>query len=74
MAGIAKVRRLQFVLGIALARGLRYLVLGVLAIWYGDAALELMRTHGGEVALWLAGFIVLAAVLWYWRARRQSST
>ena len=74
MAGIAKVRRLQFVLGIALARGLRYLALGVLAIWYGDAALELMRTHGGAVALWLAGFIVLAAVLWYWRGRRQSST
>ena len=63
MAGIAQVRPLQFVLESPLPGVLRYLVLGMLAIWYGDAALELMRTHGGEVALWLAGFIVLAAVL-----------
>jgi membrane protein YqaA with SNARE-associated domain len=74
MAGVARVRPLQFVLGIALARGLRYTVLGVLAIWYGDAALELMRTHGREVALWLAGLIVLGAIVWYWRSRRPSST
>ena len=30
---------------------LRYLILGMLAIWYGDVALELMRTHGRDVAL-----------------------
>jgi membrane protein YqaA with SNARE-associated domain len=70
MAGVAQVRPLQFVVAIALARGARYLLLGVLAIWYGDAALELMRTRGREVALWLAGLIVLAAILWwFWRRR-----
>ena len=71
LAGVAKVRPLQFVLAIGLARGLRYTALGVLAIWYGDAALELMRTRGREVALWLAGLIVLGAVLWWWRTRRK---
>jgi membrane protein YqaA with SNARE-associated domain len=71
MAGVAKVRPLQFVLAIGLARGLRYTVLGILAIRYGDAALELMRTRGEEVALWLAGLIVLGAVLWWWRTRRR---
>jgi membrane protein YqaA with SNARE-associated domain len=71
MAGVARVRPLHFVTAIALARGLRYLVLGVLAIWYGDAALELMRTRGREVALVLAGLIVLAAILWWWRGRTK---
>jgi membrane protein YqaA with SNARE-associated domain len=71
MAGVARVRPLHFVTAIALARGLRYLALGVLAIWYGDAALDLMRTRGQEVALVLAGLIVLAAILWWWRGRTK---
>ena len=42
-AGIAGVRPVKFVLGVAVARGARYLILGTLAIYYGDAAMELMR-------------------------------
>jgi len=68
-AGVAGVRPVPFVLSIALARGARYLALGVLAIYFGDAALELMRTRGGEVALWLAAAIVGGALIW-WLARR----
>jgi hypothetical protein len=56
-----------------IARGARYLALGVLAIYYGDAALELMRTHGRTVALALAGLIVAAAVAWWLVQRRHSS-
>ena len=59
MAGVAGVRPVRFVLAITLARGFRYLVLGILAIRYGDAALELMRTRGRDVALGLAGAIVV---------------
>jgi len=69
MAGVAAVPRRKFVLAIAAARGVRYLVLGVLAIRYGDLALELMRTRGREVALWLAGLIVLAAIGAWWIRR-----
>ena len=69
MAGVAEVRPLQFVLSIAAARGLRYLVLGALAVRYGDAALELMRTRGREVAIWVAVIIVAAAFGW-WLFRR----
>jgi membrane protein YqaA with SNARE-associated domain len=70
-AGLAKVRPLHFVGAIAIARGARYLTLGVLAIWYGDPALELMRTRGAEVALWLAGIIVAAALgYWLWQKRQ----
>ena len=71
MAGVARVRPIAFVSAIAVARGIRYLALGVLAIYYGDAALELMRTHGRAVEVWLAGFIVFAAVGWWWLRRRR---
>jgi membrane protein YqaA with SNARE-associated domain len=74
-AGLANVRPLQFVVAIAVARGLRYLALGVLTIYYGDAALELMRTHGRAVALWLVGLLVVGAGLWWlWlRSRRPEA-
>ena len=68
-AGLANVRPLQFVLAIAAARGLRYLALGILAIYYGDAALELMRTHGRTVAIVLAGLLVAGGVLLWLRTR-----
>ena len=69
-AGLAEVRVWQFVWAIAVARGARYLALGVLAMYYGDRALELMRTHGRTIALWLAGLIALGAVFWWLRSRR----
>ena len=73
-AGLAGVRPVKFVLGIAIARGLRYGILGILTIYYGDAALELMRTHGPAVGLSLAGLIVVAAVAWIiWRRRSANA-
>ena len=72
MAGVAAVPPARFVAAVALARGARYTGLGLLAIWYGDAALELMRTRGREVALGLVGLIVVTAVGWWWFSRRPS--
>ncbi len=71
MAGAAEVTPLRFVLAIAAARGLRYLVLGALAVRYGDTALQLMRTRGSVVAVWLAGLIVAAVLIW-WLFKRLS--
>src|SRR5436190_1370024 len=62
MAGVAGVRPIPFVSAIAIARGARYVALGFLAIWYGDAAPELMRTHGPQAGIALAAVILLAAV------------
>ena len=72
-AGLAEVRPLQFVLAVGLARGARYLALGVLSIYYGDAALELMRTRGPMVALAVVGVIVVAAAAWWLWQRRKGS-
>jgi len=72
-AGIAGVRPLKFVLGVVIARGLRYTILGILAIYYGDAALELMRTHGPAVGLSVAAIVVVAAVAWFLWSRRRTA-
>ena len=69
-AGVAGVRPLQFIAAIAVARGARYLALGILAVYFGDAALELMRTHGTVVALAVVG-LMAAGVLAWWLVRRR---
>jgi membrane protein YqaA with SNARE-associated domain len=71
-AGIAGVRPVKFVIGVAVARGARYLILGTLAIYYGDAAKELMETHGPLVGLSIAVLIVTVAIVWYLWQRRTS--
>lgn len=71
-AGVAKVRPVQFVVALIVARGARYLALGILAIYYGDAAIELMRTHGRIVALVVVGML-LAAVAGYWLFQRRAA-
>jgi membrane protein YqaA with SNARE-associated domain len=70
LAGVAEVRPITFVASIAIARGLRYLVIGALAVRYGDFALDLLRAHGREAALWVAVFIVAAGIAW-WLLRRS---
>ncbi|HWN83938.1 MAG TPA: VTT domain-containing protein [Vicinamibacterales bacterium] len=71
-AGIAGVRPVKFVIGVAVARGARYLILGTLAIYYGDAAKALMETHGPLVGLSIAVLIVTVAVVWFLWQRRTS--
>ena len=72
MRGSPGCTRCKFVLGVAVARGARYLVLGTLAIYYGDAANELMETHGPIVGLSVAALIVTVAVAWFLWQRRTS--
>jgi len=73
-AGVAKVRPLQFLVALTVARGARYVALGILAIYYGDSALELMRTHGRTVALVVVGLLIAGvAAIWLMRRRARPS-
>lgn len=63
LAGLAGIRVPRFVAAIAIGRGLRYFTEGMLALWYGDRAMEFIRENGtpvalGVVAILVAGFTV----------------
>jgi membrane protein YqaA with SNARE-associated domain len=57
--GVFQVPLRTFVLSLLLGRGLRYLAEGILAIRYGDAALALLRSHGGALALSAVGVLAV---------------
>jgi len=58
---------------VALARGAQHAGIGLLAIWYGDAALELMRTRGRDIAIGLVGLIVVTAIGRGWLSHRRNA-
>lgn len=69
MAGVVRIRPVSFVGAIAIGRGLRYLVEGLLAVWYGKLALHYIDEHGKMAAL-VASLVMLAAglaVVWWQR-------
>ncbi|HET9362350.1 MAG TPA: VTT domain-containing protein [Vicinamibacterales bacterium] len=70
-AGLAGVRPLQFVTALTIARGVRFLTVGILAVYFGDAALELMREHGVAVSLALVGLILAGVAIWWLRSRSR---
>jgi membrane protein YqaA with SNARE-associated domain len=71
MAGVVRIRPFQFAAAIAIGRGFRYFVEGLLAVWYGEAALQYVDAHGKEVALWLAIGVLVAGLAYAWWHRRQ---
>ena len=67
LAGVADIGISRFVVAVALGRGIRYFAEGILAVRYGDAALEFVRANGKGISLavsvlLLAGFA--GYVLW----------
>ncbi|MFN7914462.1 MAG: VTT domain-containing protein [Vicinamibacterales bacterium] len=67
LAGAAGISTGRFVMAIAIGRGIRYFGEGLLAVWYGDAAMAFLETNGRSISLGLAGFCVagvLAYVVW----------
>jgi membrane protein YqaA with SNARE-associated domain len=73
-AGLAEVKPSRFVLGVAVSRGTRYFALGLLSVYYGDAAMELMRTRGRDVALGLVALIVVAVLVFWLIQRRRTAS
>jgi membrane protein YqaA with SNARE-associated domain len=74
-AGLAGVKPGRFIAGVAISRGARYFTIGILSIYYGDAAIDLVKVHGREVALFFVGLILLGGLaLWLLRRRGAART
>lgn len=71
-AGVAGVRPAQFLAAIAIGRGVRYFGEGLLAVWYGEAALEFLSRHGTAVGVVLAVTVISLAIGWFFWNRRAN--
>ena len=71
--GVFQVPAKTFILAILLGRGLRYGVEGILAVRYGDAALDYLKSHGGAFALSVLVLVLLIYVLTRFLFRHSSA-
>ena len=72
-AGVARVRPLEFLIAIALGRGIRYFGEALLALWYGDEAAQFLTAHAREASLVLAAAIVVIALVVIVRRRQAQA-
>lgn len=74
MGGVAKVPLTTFIWAIAFGRGVRYFGEGILAVWYGQQALDYIHENGRVVALVLGALAVAGGVAYYvWKRRQPES-
>ena len=72
LAGVARVSITTFTLAVVLGRGLRYVAVGLLAVRYGDAALEYLRENVGPVGIALSAVVLVGALAYMvWKRRTQ---
>lgn len=73
LAGVARISPTRFALAILIGRSVRYFGEGLLAVWYGDRAINYLRENGARVSLIAVGVLALGlagVMLWRrWRAR-----
>jgi membrane protein YqaA with SNARE-associated domain len=69
LAGVADVPPLKFTLATLFGRGTRYFGIGLLTLWYGEAAIAFLKANGRVTSLVVAGLVALGAAGWYWRHR-----
>jgi membrane protein YqaA with SNARE-associated domain len=74
LSGVAKIPVTRFVVAIAIGRGTRYFVEGLLAVWYGEQAMVFIRENGTSVAVGIVVLLVvgLAAYIFWSKARAAS--
>lgn len=62
LAGVAGISVGRFAAAIAIGRGARYLLLGILAVEYGDRTMAYIGEHAAEASLAGVGILLLALV------------
>jgi membrane protein YqaA with SNARE-associated domain len=72
LAGVAAVPVWQFTAAVFTARFIRYFGEGLLAVYYGDAAMEFVKAHTKEAGLGLAALALVGGVAWIaWNKRKR---
>src|SRR5512145_3165342 len=72
LAGVSKVPLPQFILAIAIGRGVRYFGEGLLAVWYGEAAAVFLRSNARPVAIAVATLCLVGGIGYIvWKRRRR---
>lgn len=66
LGGVARVPPRKFIAAITIGRGFRYTVEGLLAVWYGDMAMDYIQHHGDQVALWVGVTVLILGVAYFW--------
>jgi membrane protein YqaA with SNARE-associated domain len=76
LAGVAGISVGRFIAAIAIGRGVRYFGEGLLAVYYGDRAMEFIESNGQQISIGLAGLLVLGAAVYVFlkRARRSGAS
>lgn len=70
-AGVARVRRVDFLVAVAIGRGIRYFGEGFLALWYGERAIAFLRENAHTVGLVLGMTALVGGVLFIWWKKRR---
>jgi membrane protein YqaA with SNARE-associated domain len=70
-AGAAGVKPFDFLVAITIGRGIRYFGEGLLALWYGQWALNVLNEHGRAVSLGLCAIIAVLGGAYIWWTRRR---
>jgi membrane protein YqaA with SNARE-associated domain len=71
LAGVAGISTPRFTLAIVLGRGARYVILGLLAVRYGDRAMAYVHAHGAAVSLAIVGILAAGFVAYLLWPKRQ---
>lgn len=72
VAGVARVRPIEFLVAITIGRGIRYFGEGLLALWYGERAAVFLKHHAREVSIGVAAIVLAAGVAWIWYRKRKA--
>lgn len=72
-AGVSRMRRVEFLTAAAIGRSVRYFGEGLLALWYGEAALAFLRENMHTIGLWLGiAILVGGAAFLFWKKRTST--
>jgi len=72
LAGVAGLPTWQFLIAVSSARFVRYFGEGLLAVWYGERAIDFLHLHAQEIGLGLAGLALLGGLAFVvWKKRKR---